>query len=551
MAPNTVRKAVWAQLALVVIVAGVITPTARADGPVVATVAISQPEALVVSPTGADVYVTDRAGNVNRIDAATNTVLATAQVGSQPWWMSISPDGTRLYVSSDTSVHVVDSTTLATIATIPVQSTIESMVTAPDGSLWIGGTSKSLIVVDPTTGANLAQIPIAAEATSLAFTADGRRVYATSRWTPHLIVVDVASRTVAAHISLGKGRYASRVAVNPATGIAYASISTVNEIVGIDPTTLAVTIHMTTGNDPVALVVSPDGSRIYETNVGYNSNDRTAGRVLYALDTATGHVLGKAIVGPVPWYLATNPAGTRAYVSNTGGSGSLAPDTGVSVLDLNALLPATTPDPLSQAAILETTPAFTSVQEQMTSIIRGNFTYGSDGGVEVVPTPHLGDVIQSGPTSRMHSYTQSSTSVVYLEKGTLCTRRTSRKYPDTMAADRQAKWKCRKRKASDEDARTYVSGNLPSATLTNRFGRYLIDATDTQYPVTIGGSLTYSFLTDPTFPADEGFQFSLDGTGIRGSGWRSDPNSGGSEFEFILSTKAVPKLPRIAALARK
>ncbi len=45
--------------------------------------------------------------SVSVIDTATNTVVATISVGANPFGVSFSPDGTRAYVTNQTSNEVL------------------------------------------------------------------------------------------------------------------------------------------------------------------------------------------------------------------------------------------------------------------------------------------------------------------------------------------------------------------------------------------------------------------------------------------------------------
>src|SRR5215469_16917540 len=65
-------------------------------------------------------YVTNSgSGTVSVIDTATNTVVATVPVGSDPNGVAITPDGTRTYVTGSPT-SVIDTSTNTVVATVPV-----------------------------------------------------------------------------------------------------------------------------------------------------------------------------------------------------------------------------------------------------------------------------------------------------------------------------------------------------------------------------------------------------------------------------------------------
>src|SRR5205807_3975516 len=69
------------------------------------------PAAVSVTPDGSRVYVANEFSNtVAVIDAATNTVTAAVPVGSGPRGAAVTPDGSRVYVANatDNTVTVID-----------------------------------------------------------------------------------------------------------------------------------------------------------------------------------------------------------------------------------------------------------------------------------------------------------------------------------------------------------------------------------------------------------------------------------------------------------
>ena len=62
--------------------------------------------------------------SVSVIDTASNTVTATVAVGCIPFWLAITPDGTRAFVANgaDGTVSVVDTASNTVMATVAVGS---------------------------------------------------------------------------------------------------------------------------------------------------------------------------------------------------------------------------------------------------------------------------------------------------------------------------------------------------------------------------------------------------------------------------------------------
>ena len=81
-------------------------------------------------------YITNSGSNtVSVIDTATNTVVATVAVGSQPLGVAVTPNGAHVYVTnhSSSTVSVIDTATNTVVATVPVGSFPRGVAVTPDG----------------------------------------------------------------------------------------------------------------------------------------------------------------------------------------------------------------------------------------------------------------------------------------------------------------------------------------------------------------------------------------------------------------------------------
>ncbi|HEU0252191.1 MAG TPA: HYR domain-containing protein, partial [Pyrinomonadaceae bacterium] len=95
----------------------------------------SGPSRAIVTPNGAEVYVTNNTGNsVSVIDTATNLVSHTVAVGSSPDALAASPDGSKVYVGNNGgNVSVIDTATKA-VTTIVTGRPVRDLAITPDGS---------------------------------------------------------------------------------------------------------------------------------------------------------------------------------------------------------------------------------------------------------------------------------------------------------------------------------------------------------------------------------------------------------------------------------
>jgi YVTN family beta-propeller protein len=164
--------------------------------------------ALMASPAAAPfAYVTNESDNtVSVIDMATNKVVATVPVGSNPYGVAVTPDGKHAYVANDSSntVSVIDRATNTVEATITVGTEPVGAAVTPDGNV-ANIASHTVSVIDTATVVATVPLPVASNPVALAVTPDGKHVYVTNDVSVGTVsVIDTATNTVeAATITVG------------------------------------------------------------------------------------------------------------------------------------------------------------------------------------------------------------------------------------------------------------------------------------------------------------------------------------------------------------
>ena len=124
-------------------------------------------------------YITNFSSNtVSILDTASNTVVATVPVGSNPYGVAVTPDGARVYVTN------VSSNKVSVIATA----------------------SNTL----------LATVPVGAGPLGLAVTPNGAFVYVTNQYSNNVSVIATANNTVVATVAAGNGPFAFGQFIGPA-----------------------------------------------------------------------------------------------------------------------------------------------------------------------------------------------------------------------------------------------------------------------------------------------------------------------------------------------
>lgn len=179
--------------------------------------AAAQPFAYVANLGSDDVTV---------IDTASNTVVATIAVGSDPDGVAVSPDGKRVYVSNFGShnVSVIDTERQAVAATISVgRGPVGLAASRSDGSLLVTNREDdSVSIINPVTNRVTATVAVGKGPDAVAITADGARAYVTnsSSTEPGIVsVIDPARGREVERITVL--RNPNRVALAPNGGTAY------------------------------------------------------------------------------------------------------------------------------------------------------------------------------------------------------------------------------------------------------------------------------------------------------------------------------------------
>src|SRR5262249_39291491 len=119
------------------------------------------PEALIMSPDGKRLYVTNETGRIAQlsvVDTGTNKVISAIQVGKETEGLAFSPDGRRLYTTNEAedSVAIIDLAQNKITSRIPLEAVghrPRGIAISPDEKrIYISlETSNALAVINATT----------------------------------------------------------------------------------------------------------------------------------------------------------------------------------------------------------------------------------------------------------------------------------------------------------------------------------------------------------------------------------------------------------------
>lgn len=273
---------------------------------------------LLVHPSGTFAFAERHVGIptptsrlIDVIDLRTMTKVTTYSIAGT--LAAISPDGTRLFLTSASAVLEIDSATGSLVSSIPNTSAL-AVAVAPNGArLYISqGTSPawSIAVLDGVTHAPVDTIAVTNFVTQLELTDDGAHLYALAP-TSRVFDIDTASNTIAGVIT-DFGGPSSPNSMSLAGGRAYVAASFqspgVSSGEGIAVIDIATRAFITKVNlvDPILVEASPDGSRVWAVGLGSPR--------LTTIDTATNQIIDSTAAIGSPAGLAAIPTNRHAEI---------------------------------------------------------------------------------------------------------------------------------------------------------------------------------------------------------------------------------------------
>ncbi|MGV9244893.1 YVTN family beta-propeller repeat protein [Streptomyces sp. NPDC003710] len=211
------------------------------------------PQGIVVAPDGLRAYVITFSGLVYVIDTATNTIVGapiTLASGADPRFLAVTPDSMFVYVTELGlgQVQVIDATTNSISTTITGFTQPTGIAFTPDGlrAYVADFGANSVSVIDTTTNTIVGgPISVGANPYGLAITPDGTQVYASNVNDGTVTAIDVGTNTPTATITIGAGSGNYKLAVTPDGTRVYVTDFTANSVSVIDTSSNTVSTTIT------------------------------------------------------------------------------------------------------------------------------------------------------------------------------------------------------------------------------------------------------------------------------------------------------------------
>ena len=134
----------------------------------------------------------------------------------------------------------------------------------------------STLIIDTTTGTVITKVKVGGVPRGIAITPDGKKAYVANSWNGNVSVIDTATNTVTATVTVG----AYHVAVTPDGRKVYVTNYGGNDVSVIDTDTNTVIATVPFGNWPTRVAVTPDGKKVYVSSHGnVNNHNNTVSEI--------------------------------------------------------------------------------------------------------------------------------------------------------------------------------------------------------------------------------------------------------------------------------
>jgi YVTN family beta-propeller protein len=261
------------------------------------------PHGLVITPDGRKVYVSsDGASTVSVIDTASDRVVRSIEVGPTPHGLAMAPDGRRVVVSSfgANQVMSIDTTSDQIVGRMSVLQPHNSAI-SPDGrTAYVGSQQQgatALVILDLANQRQIGTVPLEKTPRALNLSPDGKWLYVTLAGVDAVQVFDPATGQVIGQIPVGASPH---VALFTPDGHAALVVSQGPGEVGfLEPSRSTASGTVAVGKTPHWLAISTDGRTAYVTNEG--SND------VSVVELSSHRVTATIPVGNAPRKIALRP----------------------------------------------------------------------------------------------------------------------------------------------------------------------------------------------------------------------------------------------------
>jgi YVTN family beta-propeller protein len=295
------------------------------------------PVAIGINPKRLRVYVANT-DKITVIDVKADKAIDTIPIrGSGPTFLSLVPDGSKLYALSSNinRLSIIDTTEEQVAKTIEVGKNPVSVAITPDGlkALVTNFSDNSVSIIDTTEEQVVKTIEVGKNPVSVAITPDGLKALVTNFSDNSVSIIDTTEEQVVKTIEVDPGPDKVNITpdgfkayvTHPADKLSFSQIGHTLSVIDIGAFTSGsdngIVSTIDTGLQPADLKITPDGSKALVVSFFNNT--------VSIIDTLTDEVVAILKVGVAPLSIAISPDGKKAFIANSVSKS-------VSVLDLDS-----------------------------------------------------------------------------------------------------------------------------------------------------------------------------------------------------------------------
>jgi YVTN family beta-propeller protein/parallel beta-helix repeat protein len=264
--------------------------------------------AIAITPNGQYLYAVNRGGSLTVLRATDYGVIATIPLGTNldANDVAISPDGSVAYVTqgNTNNVSVIDTAALSMIATIDVGTQPYRVAFSPDGATaYVANMLSSTIsVIDTTAHGVIDTIDVGLFPTDIATVASGsrRKAYVAAWGASAVQVIDLLTNTVTASIPLNGAWQVEASSDGSFVAVAQWSLSTKGLTI-IETATDTIVSSLAVPVEQATLRLTPDATRAFLTDFSGNSGP---GDSVFVIDIPTNRIVADVPVGSAPFGIA-------------------------------------------------------------------------------------------------------------------------------------------------------------------------------------------------------------------------------------------------------
>lgn len=311
---RVVAVVVTITFALVALVGGAATAAPTLDS--VTTIAVgSTPWGMAVTPDGTEAYVANNASNsVSVIDTTTNTVASTISLGAAPYAVAITPDASEVWVTNPAAdtISIISTATNMVTSTISVASAPLYLVFNSSGTTaWVTVNAiDSVQKIDVRTQAVITQIPVGAAPVGIALSADGSTLFTANMADGSVSIISASSDQVtsinnvsASPVQIALSADGRRAFVTDDSGTGNLYILDLISRTSLSP------IYLGSPDSTGGVTMSRDGSTVF---VGLANSGSPS---IVEVDALALTVQGTIPVDPTPTVIVTSPTSSTIYAT--------------------------------------------------------------------------------------------------------------------------------------------------------------------------------------------------------------------------------------------